>query len=312
MATKIEELDINLLLAFDALLDSHNVTQAARKLGITQPALSARLGRLRALFDDRLFIPGASGRGVVPTFRALELKPLVHDVVEHLRALTTPMVAFDPARSARTFVLAAYENPGTVLATRLVPRVRARAPAIRLAFVLPQPGAMAAELESGKVDLFIGGTGRADSTLMSRTLFKEDFVTAQRKGHPRGTGPLTLQEFCTLEHLLVSSRGGGFSGLVDEALERRGCERRVTVSVQSYAMAPLIVANSDLVCTLPRRFLQRFASSIDAVSPPVELEHFEFVAYWHERSHHDPGHRWLRQLVFAVAEETGAPTAPAR
>jgi DNA-binding transcriptional LysR family regulator len=314
VGTKLEELDINLLLAFDALLDSHNVTQAARRLGVTQPALSARLGRLRVLFDDRLFTPGASGRGVVPTFRALELKPLIQEVVGRLRALTTPIEAFDPARSARTFVIAAYENPGATLAPSLVPRVRSLGRSIRLAFVLPKPAQIISELESGKVDLFVGvgaspdgshAAAVANGTLISRTLFKDDFLTAQRRAHPRGTGPLTLPAFCELDHLLVSTGGGGFSGLVDEALARNGRERKVAVSVQSYVLAPLVVAASDLVCTLPRRLLAGFASAIDVVSPPVELGHIEFVAYWHERGHRDPGLRWLRQQVFDSVQNTG-------
>lgn len=314
VSAKVEGLDINLLLTFDALLDSHNVTQAARRLGITQPALSGRLGRLRALFDDRLFVPGASGRGVVPTSRALELKPLVQEVVERLRALTTPAKAFDAAKSARTFVIAAYENPGAMLAPALVPRVRSLAPAIRLAFVLPKPAQIVSELESGKVDLFVGvGASRAHARrvegglLISRTLFKDDFLTAQRRGHPRGTGPLTLQGFCELDHLLVSNEGGGFSGLVDEALAREGGERHVAVSVQSYVLAPLVLAASDLVCTLPRRLLERFAGAVDVVPPPLELGHLELVAYWHERGHNDPGHQWLRQQVFAAARATGDP-----
>ncbi len=299
---KIDELDIDLLLALDALLDSQNVTQAARRLGVTQPALSARLGRLRALFDDRLFVAGASGRGVVPTPRALELKPLVADVVERLRALMAAAPAFDPAQSRRTFVIAAPENPATMLAPGLVPLVRAQAPRVRLAFVQPHADLIFSELESGKVDLFVGAAhGIARGALMGRALFNMDFLTAQRRGHPRGTGPLSLKEFCQLDHLLVSNEGGGFSGLVDDALARQGCSRNVVVSVQSYALAPIIVAGSDIVCTLPRRVLEPLANLLHTVAPPLELRNVELAAYWHERSQHDPGHAWLRQQVFAVA-----------
>jgi DNA-binding transcriptional LysR family regulator len=299
---KIDGLDLDLLLALDALLASQNVTQAARKLGITQPALSARLARLRALFDDRLFVAGASGRGVVPTPRALELKPLVADVVGRLRALMATAPAFDPAQSRRAFVIAAPESPATMLAPALVPLVRSRAPRVRLAFVQPHSDRIFSELESGKVDLFVGAAhGIASGALMGRTLFDIDFLTAQRRGHPRGTGPLSLEEFCQLEHLLVSNEGGSFSGLVDDALARQGRSRNVVVSVQSYALAPIVVAGSDIVCTLPRRMLEPFSNLLHTMAPPVELRNVELAAYWHERSQHDPGHQWLRRQVFAVA-----------
>ncbi|WP_394831423.1 LysR family transcriptional regulator [Pendulispora rubella] len=298
---KIDDLDIDLLLALNALLDSQNVTQAARKLGITQPALSARLGRLRALFDDRLFVAGSSGRGVVPTSRALELKPLVADVVERLRALMSVAPAFEPAQSKRTFVIAARENPATVLAPALVPLVRSLAPRVRLAFIQPRPDRIMSDLESGKVDVFLGAThGVGSDSLVGRTLFEVDFVTAQRRDHPRGTGPLSLKEFCRLEHVLVSI-DGGFSGLVDEALALKGCTRNVVVSVQSYALAPIIVANSDIVCTLPRSLLEPLSDVLHVAPPPIELERVELAAYWHERSQLDPGHKWLREQIFAIA-----------
>ena len=300
-SNKIDDLDIDLLLALDALLDTQNVTQAARKLGLTQPALSARLGRLRTLFDDRLFVAGASGRGVVPTPRALALKPLVADVVERLRALMASAPVFDPAKSQRTFVIAAPENPATMLAPGLVPRVRSQAPHVRLAFVRPVPDRLFSDLESGKVDVFVGATHGIDSAaLIGRTLFIVDFLTAQRLDHPRGTRQLSLKEFCKMEHLLVAN-AGGFSGIVDEALARKGCKRNVVVSVQSYALAPLIVANSDLVCTLPRRLLEPLSNMLHTTPPPVELQGVELGAYWHERSQHDPGHKWLRDQIFTVA-----------
>ena len=136
---------------------------------------------------------------------------------------------------------------------------------------------------------------------MSRKLFDEEFVTAQRKGHPRGTGPLSLAEFCALDHLLVSTMGGRFSGLVDAVLAREGVERSVTVSIQSYALAPTLLATSDLVCTLPRRFLQRYAGQLDLMVPPLEFGRFQLSAFWHPRAANEPAHVWLREQIFALA-----------
>jgi DNA-binding transcriptional LysR family regulator len=136
--------------------------------------------------------------------------------------------------------------------------------------------------------------------LISRTLFDEEWMTAQRRGHPRGTGPLTMDEFCAADHLLISAEGAEFKGMVDDALGRLGRQRRVSVSIQSYALAPLILANSDCLCTLPRRFLRRFEGALDLFTPPLDLGKFHLQALWHPRMQDDAPHRWLREQVFAA------------
>ena len=138
--------------------------------------------------------------------------------------------------------------------------------------------------------------------LVARPLYEEKFVTAQRKGHPRGTEPLTLDAFCALDHLLISTSGGRFDGMIDEALAEVGRERAVSVSIQSYALTPLVLANSDLICTLPRRFLARFSAELDLFPPPLELAPFQIFVFWHPRMRRDPAHTWLRRQVHYCAE----------
>jgi DNA-binding transcriptional LysR family regulator len=147
----------------------------------------------------------------------------------------------------------------------------------------------------------VSGVGMGPGDLRQRPLFDDDFLTAQRKGHPRGTAALDLDAFCALDHLLISSDGAGFSGLVDDALARLGRTRRVTVSIQSYALAPVILANSDCVCTLPRRFLERFTHDLDVQPPPLKLASATLAALWHPRSQEDPGHRWFRECLYEAA-----------
>lgn len=297
------DLDIGLLRAFEVLFAQRNVTRAAEQLGIGQPALSARLARLRALFGDTLFTPSSSGRGVVPTARANHLDPLIRDLITRLARLAEPL-EFDPATSERTFRLALYENPAVMLIPDLVRRLQSTGPNIRIAVVAPDPERMSEDMEDGSIDMFVG-SGKASSLWLSKTLFEEQFVVAQRAGHPRGRGPLTLDEYCALDHILISAEGGGFSGLVDDTLAMANRRRSVTVSVQTYALAPLVVANSDCLCTLPHRFLAKYAAAIEIMEPPFALDAVGLTAFWHPRHQEDEGHAWLRGQLFAAAREQG-------
>ncbi|NMO16832.1 LysR family transcriptional regulator [Pyxidicoccus fallax] len=301
----ISKLDLHLLLALEALLEERNVTRAAERLQLSQPALSARLARLRSLFADPLFVPAAHGRGVVPTPRAAEMQSPLAEALAQLRRLMEGPGVFDPRQSRRTFVIAIRDNPAAILMPEFITQMMAVAPASRLALI--NPGRDIAErLETGKVDMLVGATDEVGGAMISRPLLEDRFLTAQRKGHPRGQGPIDLDTFCDLGHLLVSTDGGGFSGRVDAALAAKGRQRRVAVSVQSYALAPLILANSDCICTLPSRFLQRFARELDFSPPPPELElgRLSLAALWHPRHQDDPAHAWLREQLFEAARRS--------
>lgn len=302
MTRPIGDLDINLLLALDALLQEQNVTHAAARLNITQSALSGRLTRLRRIFNDPLFVPSSSGRGMTPTSHMLALKPELQRLLQQLTQFVQSAHVFDPATSERTFRIAAMDNPAAILAPALLPLIQSQAPAVRIAFVLPDKSQVHEQLERGEVDLFIGTAQDATPNLIGRLLFDEEFLTAQRIGHPRGTGPLSLDTFCELDHLLISTSGGMFNGMIDEALADLGRQRRVTVSVQSYALAPLILNSTDCICTLPRRFLQRFTSSLELFTPPLALNTFSMKLFWHSTVNADPAHRWLQSMVFDAVQ----------
>ena len=297
----LAEFDVGLLLTFDALLKDKNVTHAATRLNITQSALSARLTRLRQLLGDPLFIPSTSGRGMVASPHALALQPELVRLLEQLSDFIGTAKVFDPATSKRVFRIAATDNPVAILAPDLIPLLKSAAPQVKVAFTMPDKVRIADALEQGEIDVFIGISEDGVPGLMARKLFQEKFVTAQRRGHPRGTQALTLDEFCALDHLLISTSGGNFAGMVDVALADRDRTRHVSVSVQSYALAPLILGNTDLVCTLPRRFLQRFEQVLDLVDVPLELAPFEMNLFWHPRMNADAAHSWLRKQVFQSA-----------
>ena len=297
----LAEFDVGLLLAFDALIRDKNVTHAAARLNITQSALSARLTRLRQLLGDPLFIPSTSGRGMVASPHALALQPELARLLEQLSDFIGMAKVFDPATSKRIFRIAATDNPVSILAPDLIASLRLQAPHAKVAFTMPNKARIAEDLEQGEIDVFIGAAEDGAPGLIARKLFQEEFVTAQRRGHPRGNTPLTLDEFCALDHLLISTSGGHFAGMIDTALTELGRTRQVSISVQSYALAPLILASTDLVCTLPRRFLQRFDQVLDLIAAPLELAPFEMSLFWHPRMGADAAHAWLRKQVLQSA-----------
>jgi DNA-binding transcriptional LysR family regulator len=297
LARALANFDTGLLLTLDALLRDQNVTHAAERLNITQSALSARLTRLRQVLNDPLFIPAASGRGMIPTPHASALQPELAKLIERLSDFLSVAHVFDPRNSKRIFRIAATDNPAAILAPDLIPMIKAQAPDVKIAFTLPDKARIATHLEQGDVDLFVGTAEDGSNELIATTLFEDEFVTAQRIGHPRGSQPLTLDAFCSLDHLLISTSGGQFQGMIDAALAVVGRERAVSVSIQSYALAPLVLANSDCICTLPRRFLERFRTVLEIYAPPLALSPFQMTLFWHPRMQTDPAHKWLRSQV---------------
>ena len=303
MAQRFLDFDTSLLLTLDALLRDQNVTHAATRLNITQSALSARLTRLRQLLNDPLLIPAASGRGMIPTPHAVALQPELSKLIERLNDFLQTAHSFDPKTSNRIFRIAATDNPAAILAPDLIALIKSQAPAVRIAFTLPNKAQIAEHLEQGDVDLFVGTAEDGASGLITNALFDDAFVTAQRIGHPRGKAALTLDQFCSLDHLLISTSGGRFSGMIDHALAEVGRERIVSVSIQSYALAPLVLATTDCICTLPRRFLERFAAVLDLFEPPLALASFQMNLFWHPRMRRDPAHTWLRRQVTESARQ---------
>lgn len=298
--TRISDIDIDLLLTIDALLTDQNITHAAARLGVSQPAMSARLARLRTIFGERLFTPSPHGRGVLPTPRAEALRPLVSQVLHGISAIMEP-VSFDATNSSRIFVIALHENPALTLGSTLLNRIRNTAPGIRLRFILPELSRLPDQLEKGEIDIYIGNSAGAHDGWVRRKLFDDEFATAQRKGHPRGQEALDLSTFCALPHLVVSSVGDSFTGFIDQTLAGMGLQRSVVMSTQSYAMAPPVIAGTDLLCTLPRRMLQQFAQTLDLFSPPLPLLPVTINMFWHPKNNHDPASKWLRAQLLTAA-----------
>lgn len=307
--------DLALLAALDVLLEEANVTRAAARLHLSQPALSAQLARLRELIGDPLLLPAKSGRGMVPTARALALQGPLRGALRKLQAALRHGAAFDPATDERTFQIVASDNGIVMAGLDLVRRVAAHAPGVRLAFRNVPADAAGALLERGEADLLIAADFAVPRATIARPLLRERYVMAQRHGHPRGLAPPDLDAYCALRHVIVSGDGGGLRGFMDERLHALGRSRVVAVSVQQYHLAPLVLDATDYVCALPERFLLRFADRLDLLPLPIEVDGFTLSAAWHPRLHADPAHRWLRGALFAAVgarTEDGPDMGPAR
>jgi len=288
-------IDLNLLVALDALLAERHVTRAARRIGRTQSATSHALSRLRELLGDPLLV--RSGSALVPTPRALELEGPVRAILETIRRILAGGT-FDSRTAARTFTLATADYGELVILPPLLRRLAAEAPGVDLV-VRPGTDELAAALGTGGVDLVLGVSpiGGVPS-IHQRMLFDDGFVCVVRAGHPVLRTGLDLDRFVELGHVFIAPRGTR-GGVVDDALARKKRTRRVVAMVPTFLAAPAVVAATDLVLTMPSRLAQRLASAFDlrVLEPPLTLPRFTISAYWHERMHQDPGHAWLRAAV---------------
>ncbi|MDR3446642.1 LysR family transcriptional regulator [Dyella sp.] len=295
--------DLNLLRSLDVLLVERNVTRAAARLHLSQPALSSQLKQLRALFNDPLLVPSGP-RGMLPTPRALALQESLRDYLAQLTALVVEQKGFDPAASSRTWRVSAADSAHSVVAPGLLRRLQASAPACRLALLPSSQQNLPELMSSNEIDLLLAPSTSMPESLKCRELYRESFVCVLRKGHPAAKKPLSLDQFCEMLHALTSPSGGGFEGVVDEMLAHVGRRRRVMVSTPSFLLLPSLVEASDLVATVPRRVAQFWTNRVALLAPPLEIEGFSMQMGWHPRNHADPGLRWLREQVQSVVAET--------
>lgn len=295
--------DLNLVVALDALLAERHVTRAASRLGITQSAASHALARLRDLFGDPLLVRGVRG-AMTPTPRAEALAPQVHRVLVELAGVLRGE-AFDPATTRRAFRIGASDYAEVVLLPKLIERVARLAPGIEL-WVQSFGEHGDAELASGVLDVVIApprGAARGAGSY-EKVLFDEGFTCILRAEHPLAGGRMTLPRYCSAAHVLVAPRGTPGS-IVDTALAEQGRSRRIALAVPHFLVVPFVVAGSELVATLASRVAAMFTDTLGLVAlpPPVAIPRFQIALAWHERNHQDAPHRWLRDQLLAVAAE---------
>ncbi len=290
----IKQRDLGLLLALDALLERESVSAAAEQLGISQPAMSSQLRRLRELFNDPLLTP--SGRRLVATPRALAVKDDLRQHLQKMDSLVRSNRHFDPGTSRTTFRMVATDYAHAILGPALADLLATRAPNCRLATLPFDPKTLWQRMVADDVDLaFVTGMKLPEAKM--RSGIEESFCVVLRKGHPLGNRPMSLEDFCKAEHILVSPEGGGFIGMTDRILGEMGLRRRVAVSLPSFLMAPNLVARTNYVCLLPRRLAALYGHEVDVVEPPLATATFKVDLLWHARRQHDPSHIWFRDQV---------------
>ena len=312
----LHHIDLNLLVALDALTRERSVTKAAERAGVTQSAMSHTLRRLRELFDDPLLVRGRGGMVLTPRAEALAV-PLRSGLVTLARTLAEPE-AFAPERASRTFRIVSPDLFDALVLPTLLQRLGRQAPSVDLA-VVPMPKRLADSLETGDVDLaiypvlldpqpFDFGT-QVDAELQTRTLFRDTFRCFLRADHPAlATRRLTLKAFTRLKHILVSPAGEG-PGVVDRILQAQGVQRRIALRVPHFASALEVAAQSDLVLTAPASLSQLSTASTLASRPaPLDIPEHAITMIWHPRFTEDPSHRWLRELMLDTTN--AVPTLP--
>ncbi|MDO5288193.1 MAG: LysR family transcriptional regulator [Pseudomonadota bacterium] len=295
-----KKLDLNLLLTLEALLTEQNVTRAAARLHLSQPAVSAQLGRLRALFDDPLLVPAQ--RGMTPTAKALELLEPLRLALDQVRAMLGAHRHFNPDRDNLTVAIACTDYLQAIVIQPLVVALRKRAPGVRIAVRHLDPAQLEAQMASGEVDLALMTPEHGPGSLRARHLFDERYVLIGRKRHPQLQRRLTVAQFAQLDHVIVSLQGGGFTTPVDDGLTSLGYQRHVALSATSFLVVPEIVAHSNLVALVPQRLVHQRSHALKIVECPFPIPSFAVGMLWHERNHGHSGQQWMRDAVLKLAQ----------
>jgi DNA-binding transcriptional LysR family regulator len=300
-AMNITAANLNLFVAFDALIAASSVSRAARQVGVTQSAMSNSLRHLRAMFDDPLFL--RSSHGIVATPRARELAGPVREALRLLERTLSPR-RFDPAASTRTFVLITSDYVEFVLLPRLLARITRQAPGVQIQVLPWGLHQVPDELARGTADLMIGFYDQVPSHHRESLLFEERYACIVRKGHPLVRNRLTLRTYLALHHVMVTQSAGATSG-IDRALAALGHARVVSLRVSHFLNVPPLVARTDLIAALSRRVAEPFARMLPLrlFEPPLRLRVSRVGMVWHDAVQDDPAHRWLRDVVTEVCAE---------
>lgn len=299
-AHRLVEIDLNLLLALHTLLEERHVSRAAKKLGMSQPAMSRSLARLRELFDDALLVQ-VKGK-LEPTARARAIAEKVDALLHEIHGLVRP-VGFNPKTATGTIRIAAPDIVSYMLIPALIRRLAQDAPGLDLEIVRWE-AQWRDHLESGAVDLTIGIPTGEEPNIYARPLVENRWVCVVREGHPALRAPWDLEHFAELNHLVIML-GQGQIGAVDVLLEKLGIRRRIALRLPYPALAPLLVAETDLVLTTTSWLAHKLRrqASLVICPPPIPIPAIRVPMVWHERSHRDPMQQWLRELLAQIAEE---------
>ena len=295
-------IDLNLLTVFQEVYRERQISSAARKLGLSQSAVSNALARLRRAFGDELFVRTAAG--MQPTPLATQMAEPIGVAMAQVALALNQRSRFDPATSNRRFVLAMTDVGEIYFMPTLIERCKLLAPLVEISSVRAGTLALKEELEGGRVDLAIGPFEDISEALYQRQLFRQPYVTMFRKGHPLGKGELSLARFVQAEHMLVDANESPYDR-INALLARAGIGPAVRFRVPHFTAVPYMVSTSDLVVTVPQKLAERAGApfGLEWLVPPLELPSLQTNVFWHRRYNQDPGNQWLRGLLAEVFAE---------
>jgi DNA-binding transcriptional LysR family regulator len=290
------DLDLNLLRVFDAIATEGSVTVAGERIGLSQPAMSNALARLRQLFDDPLFV--RTPRGMRPTPFAQQLALPVREALRLIQTALQQHAGFEPRSSTNNFRFWMSDIGEMVFLPGLLERVKRDAPGVRIEVVRIPIKDVHTALEAGEVDLAVGFLPGLTTGVRQQPLFREHYVCMLRADHPIIGARISVKQFREAEHVLVSYVGTGHQ-VIEETFVAAGLSARIAVRVPHFLVVPMILARTDLLVTVPSRVAAVFAQggNFKVLPLPVRMPSFEVQLHWHQRFHQDPANRWLREVM---------------
>lgn len=292
--TNIKNLDLNLLVALNALLEEKSVTRAAARINLSQPATSRALSRLRDMFQDPLLVKGA--RGMVLTARANDLyQPLQH-ILSDITSIVSPP-SIDPATMQGEVVIATRDYESAVILPKIINRITAESPNLTLRIV-PLIGDDLSSLENPNVDFILTATDSKAATLHRYIVYKESFICLASKDNSIIQKEMNLETYVAAKHCLITISGFGL-GVVDTLLAQKNLKRNIFVRIPHFLAVGHIIADSDLIVTLPRRLGELLSQQhrIVLINPPLKIPQFPIYLYWHARNQNNPIHQWIRKMI---------------
>lgn len=296
-------IDLNLLVAFEAMYEEHSVTLAAQRLYLGQPAMSAALNRLRTLFQDELFI--RTGREMQPTSKAKTIAPDILAALHQIRHTLASSQTFDPASDSRSFAIGSSDYTSCVVGPRLLEQCQTVAPHIDLRLIGFNKDNAGEMLEQGEIDVAIGVFQHPPRQTLHLPLFQEEFVGIIRKGHPACiNGTVSLEAFASLSHALFTIRQDA-TGEIDTVLADRHLHRRVALTTSHLLVLPTIISTSDLVASIPSRLSKQFIclGQLQQFELPILIRPWTVSMLWSKLTDGDRANAWLRQMIQRACEE---------
>jgi DNA-binding transcriptional LysR family regulator len=297
----LTDIDLNLLVAFDALLNERSVSEAASRLGLTQPAMSKRLAKLRKILRDDILV--RTSEGMQPTERAMDLAEPIQSALRQVEAALGSHLSFQPTRSTRTFRIATTDLVAVVLIPQLIRRLQTFAPHLSLILRALHRIEITEAIDAGKIDLAITLLPDAPPSIRRMALFEERYVCLVAQNHPEIRNSLTLEQYISSPHVLITYTGD-LKGGIDRLLDDLGLKRQIVASFPYHLAAPYVVANTNCIVTLSERIARLYDwSGVKVLPLPFDFTPYRETMLWHRRDDRDRTHEWLRNEIVKIASE---------